>query len=261
MTDTAAAKRVVIAADPDALAASVASRFVRIVQRQVDAGEQVHICLTGGSMAGRVLGAAAADPRARTIDWSHVHFWWGDERFVPAGSAERNDTIAHDVFLDVLDIRPENVHAVAAGGGTLDLDAAAIAYADELAQYAPPGAAGPWPAFDICFLGVGPDAHIASLFPDRPEILVTDRATVAVRDSPKPPPERVSLTRPVINASTRVWLVLAGQDKASALGLALAGASYTSVPAAGAKGRSRTVFFVDEAAAADVPPQLIDQDY
>ncbi len=113
----------------------------------------------------------------------------------------------------------------------------------------------------MCFLGVGPDGHIASLFPDRPEILITDRAVVPVRDSPKPPPDRVSMTRPVINGSQRVWMVLSGADKASALGLALAGASYASVPAAGAKGRKRTVFFVDDAAASQVPPELIDGEY
>jgi 6-phosphogluconolactonase len=90
---------------------------------------------------------------------------------------------------------------------------------------------------------------------------VTDAAVLPVRDSPKPPPERITLTRPVINASKRVWLVLTGADKASALGLALAGASYASVPAAGAKGRRRTVFFVDEAAASEVSPDLIDSDY
>lgn len=69
------------------------------------------------------------------------------------------------------------------------------------------------------------------------------------------------MTRPVINSSKRVWLVMTGADKASALGLALAGASYASVPAAGAKGRKRTVFFVDEAAAEQVAPELIDRDY
>jgi 6-phosphogluconolactonase len=84
---------------------------------------------------------------------------------------------------------------------------------------------------------------------------------VPVRDSPKPPPERVSMTRPVINDSKRVWMVLTGADKASALGLALAGASYSNVPAAGAKGRKRTVFFVDETAAENVPYELIDREY
>jgi len=140
----------------------------------------------------------------------------------------------------------------------LSLDAAAAAYADELARYGTPEQ--PWPTFDICLLGVGPDAHIASLFPDRPEIRLTDVATSAVRDSPKPPPERITLTRPVINSSTRVWMALTGADKASALGLALAGASYANVPAAGAKGRKHTVMFVDRAAAADVPDELIDRD-
>jgi 6-phosphogluconolactonase len=141
----------------------------------------------------------------------------------------------------------------------VDLDAAASQYANELARFG--SGDEPWPSFDVCFLGVGPDGHIASLFPDRPEILVTDRATLPVRDSPKPPPERVSMTRPVINSSQRVWMVISGGDKASALGLALAGASYASVPAAGAKGRKRTVFFVDDAAASQVPPDLIDREY
>ena len=117
------------------------------------------------------------------------------------------------------------------------------------------------PIFDIVFLGVGPDGHIASLFPHRSGIQVTDRTVIPVRNSPKPPPERLSLTRPVINSSQRVWLVLAGADKASALGLALAGASCDEVPVAGIKGRRRTVFFVDADAAAEVPESLIARDY
>jgi 6-phosphogluconolactonase len=259
MTTAGAEKRVVISPDPEALAAAVADRFIRRVQVQVEAGGRVHICLTGGTMGGNVLRAAATDERVHSIDWSDVHFWWGDERFVARDSDDRNEKLARDALLDALDIPAENIHAVASSDATLDLDDAAVAYADELAQFATSEAA--WPSFDICFLGVGPDGHIASLFPDRPEISITDRAAVAVRESPKPPPERVSLTRPVINASTRVWMVIAGADKASALGLALAGASYASVPAAGAKGRKRTVLFVDEAAADQVPPQLIDREY
>jgi 6-phosphogluconolactonase len=263
MTDQSTEKRVVISPDKQHLADSVAERFVSRVEKQVTRGFGVHVCLTGGSMGGAVLAAAARDPRIATIDWSGVHFWFGDERFVARDSDDRNEKQAREALLDALAIPAENIHAVASSDGTLDLDAAAVAYADELAQFAPAdrGEAGPWPSFDICFLGVGPDAHIASLFPDRPEIQVTDRAAVPVRDSPKPPAERVSLTRPVINASQRVWMVLSGADKASALGLALAGASYASVPAAGAKGRRRTIFFVDEAAADQVPPQLIDQEY
>ncbi len=125
---------------------------------------------------------------------------------MPRDSDDRNEKQAREAFLDHLDIPAENIHVVASTDDGLDLDAAAIAYADELAQFAPSDRSetGPWPSFDICFLGVGPDAHIASLFPDRPEISVTDRATVPVRNSPKPPSDRVSLTRPVINSSKRV---------------------------------------------------------
>ena len=259
MVEAWAEKRVVISPDASTLADSVAARFLNRVSKRVDEGKLAHVSLTGGSMGSAVLAAAGRDPRSARIDWSLVHFWWSDERFVPRDDSDRNEKQARTALLDALDIPAENIHAAPASDDGLDLDAAAAAYAAELARFA--GAEGPWPSFDVCFLGVGPDGHIASLFPDRPEILITDHAVVPVRDSPKPPPERVSMTRPVINGSKRVWMVLSGADKASALGLALAGASYASVPAAGAKGRKRTVFFVDRDAAAQVPPELIDREY
>ena len=113
-----------------------------------------------------------------------------------------------------------------------------------------------YPRFDVTFLGVGPDGHIASLFPERSGIRERDATVIPVRNSPKPPPERLSLTLPVINSSVRVWLVLAGADKASALGLTLAGASLNEVPAAGVEGTSSTLFFVDADATAEVPESL-----
>ncbi|HET6302716.1 6-phosphogluconolactonase [Microbacterium sp.] len=259
MAETSNEKRVVILSDPTALAEAVASRFLSRIAKRSDHKRLVHISLTGGSMGGAVLKAAAANPRAASLDWSKVHFWWSDERWVPRAHDDRNENQSREALLDQLDIPAENIHSVAASDEGLDLDAAARLYEHELAKFS--SDFGAWPSFDVCFLGVGPDGHIASLFPDRPEIHVTDRAVLPVRESPKPPPERVTMTRPVINASRRLWMVLAGTDKASALGLALAGASYGSVPAAGAKGRKRTVFFVDEAAAANVPPELIDREY
>lgn len=259
MVEAWAEKRVVISPEPSSLAESVAARFVSRVAKRVDEGKLAHISLTGGSMGSAVLAAAARSPRLERIDWSRVHFWWSDERFVPRGHADRNDRQAREALLDALDVPAVNIHSVLASDEGAELDAAAAEYARELAGF--PSAEGAWPAFDVCFLGVGPDGHIASLFPDRSEILVTDAAVLPVRDSPKPPPERVTMTRPVINSSKRVWMVIAGPDKAAALGLALAGASYASVPAAGAKGRKRTVFFVDEAAASQVPPELIDREY
>lgn len=97
---------------------------------------------------------------------------------------------------------------------------------------------------------------MASLFPDSEGIRTMDAAVIPVRNSPKPPAERISLTLPVLNSSLRIWMVLAGPDKAFALGLALAGADRTEVPVAGIKGRKRTVFFIDREAAADVPENL-----
>lgn len=252
-------KRVVIEESPERVAARVADRFLTRVRARTHDGRVAHVALTGGSMGAAVLRAVAERPDAQGVDWSLVHFWWGDERFVARDDADRNSRQSREALLDHIAVPPENIHEVQGPELGVSLDESAAAYAAELARYADDGHA--WPSFAVCFLGVGPDGHIASLFPDRAEVTVTDVAALPVRDSPKPPPERVTLTRPVLNSAKRVWLVLTGSDKAAALGLALAGASYTSVPVAGAKGTKRTVFFVDEAAAAQVPDDLIDPSY
>jgi 6-phosphogluconolactonase len=252
-------RRVLVHPDTASLAGSVAARFITKMLDILDTQAVAHVVLTGGSMGAAVLDAVAASPARTTIDWARVHFWWGDERWVPARDQDRNDLQAHAALLDDLDLPAGNVHAFPASDAGISLDEAVDVYAAELAAHGVDGL--PHPIFDITFLGVGPDGHIASLFPHRSGIQVTDRTVIAVRDSPKPPPERLSLTRPVINSSQRVWLVLAGADKASALGLALAGASRDEVPVAGIKGRRRTVFFVDADAAAEVPESLIARDY
>ncbi|KQR54587.1 6-phosphogluconolactonase [Leifsonia sp. Leaf336] len=252
-------RRVLVHPDKEALAASVAARFLTKTIDILDDLGAANVALTGGTMGIAVLEAVNGSPARDTIDWSKVHFWWGDERFVEKSSEERNERQAREALLDHLPVPPENIHPFPASDEIADLDEAASVYAAELAAFAPEGQE--FPRFDITFLGVGPDGHIASLFPDRAGIRETEATVVAVRDSPKPPPERLSLTRPVLNASDRIWLVLSGSDKASALGLALAGASYTEVPVAGAKGRKRTVFFVDKDAAVDVPENLIAPTY
>jgi 6-phosphogluconolactonase len=252
-------RRVLVHPDKAALTASVAARFLTKTIDIIDDLGGAHIALTGGTMGIAVLEAVNASPARDTIDWSKVHFWWGDERFVPRDSEDRNERQAREALLDHIAVPPENVHPFPASDDGADIDEAARLYAAELEAFAPDGQR--YPKFDITFLGVGPDGHIASLFPDRPGIRETEATVIAERDSPKPPPERLSLTRPVINASDRIWLVLSGTDKASALGLALAGASFTEVPVAGAKGRKRTVFFVDKDAAVDVPENLIAPSY
>jgi 6-phosphogluconolactonase len=252
-------RRVLVHADKEELTGSVAARFITKVVDLLDEQPAVNVVLTGGSVGIGVLAAINASPARESVDWSRVHLWWGDERWLPRGDAERNDQQARDALLDRVALKPENIHWPPASDEMDDLDDAAASYANALAEAAEVG--GELPRFDITFLGVGPDGHIASLFPGREGVRVTDGTVIGVRNSPKPPPERISLTLPAINSSDRVWLVLAGADKASALGLALAGASTLEVPAAAAQGRKRTVFFVDQDAAAEVSDDLIVTEY
>lgn len=251
-------RRVLIHPDLASLTGSVAARFLTKLIDVLDEEDEAHIVLTGGTVGAATQRAIRDSSGRDTVEWERVHFWWGDERFLPAGHADRNDVQAREALLDALDLPDGNVHAFPSSDEVPDIDEAALVYAGALAEWTREGRIAP--RFDITFLGVGPDGHIASLFPDR-EGYKSDKTVIAVRDAPKPPPERLSLTLPVINSSDRVWMVLAGTDKASALGLALAGASVNEVPASGVCGRKRTVFFIDRAAARDVPEGLIASTY
>lgn len=252
-------KRVLVHQDSDQLMGVVAGRVIRTAQRTLAKKDSINIVLTGGSVGIGILSAISAADDRRAVDWSRVHFWWGDERWVPAGHADRNEQQARDALLDGLALPTENLHPFPASDDGLDLDAAAERYSAELASAAT-GDSG-LPHFDILLLGVGPDGHIASLFPDRSDLVDAPGTVVAVRNSPKPPPERLSLTLTAINTAERVWIALAGADKASALGLALAGAGRYQVPVGAVEGRRKTVFFVDEQAAAEVPEELIASQY
>ncbi|MDR2998139.1 MAG: 6-phosphogluconolactonase, partial [Microbacterium sp.] len=177
MEQARAVKTVVVEPTPAELAERVADRFLTRVRARTRDGRIAHICLTGGSMGGAVLAAVAAHPRAAKIDWSLVHFWWGDERFVARDDADRNSLQSRRALLDHIPVPAQNVHEAAAPD-EMGLDEAAAAYAAELARYGTDER--PWPSFAVCFLGVGPDGHIASLFPDRPEVTATDAAVLPV---------------------------------------------------------------------------------
>jgi 6-phosphogluconolactonase len=190
------------------------------------------------------------------VDWSRVDVWWGDERFLPSGDPDRNETQAREALLDTLPLDPARVHPMPASDGPdgPDPEAAAARYARELAAAARPGTA-PLPHFDVLMLGVGEDGHVASVFPEHPAAYET-RPVSAVRGSPKPPPIRTTLTIPTINTAEEVWLVAAGQDKASAVGMAMARGGPVQVPAAGVAGVERTQWLLDRAAASEVAPRL-----
>jgi len=257
-------RRVLVHTSKQALAGSVAARFLTNIVDVLQDQDEANVVLTGGSVGTMVLAAINESAARDTIDWSRVNFWWGDERWVPRADPERNEVQARGALLNHIKVPPANIHSFGASDDATTnendaLDAAAASYAAELHAHAPEGA--DYPRFDVTFLGVGPDGHVASLFPHRSGIREKNANVVAVRNSPKPPANRLSLTRTVLNSSDRIWMVLAGSDKASALGLTLAGASRDEVPAAGIKGRYATVYFVDSEAAAQVPESLIAPEY
>ncbi|HRN28673.1 MAG TPA: 6-phosphogluconolactonase [Terrimesophilobacter sp.] len=248
-------RTVVLHHDRAGVVNALAARIEATLSELLGSKSAVHLVLTGGTVGIDVLAALGASTTTRALDWSRIHVWWGDERWLPAAHEERNDHQADEALLSLVDVPAHNVHRFASDDGGSSLDDAAAQYTDELATHAPRGETTP--VFDILLLGVGPDAHIASLFPDGDGITESEKPVVAVRESPKPPPERLSLTLPSICRADRVWLALAGGDKASALSLALSDAHVNHVPVAGARGRLETVFFVDADAAADVPAELI----
>lgn len=237
------------------LGAAVAQRLADEIRTAQQARGIAHIVLTGGSMGGGTL-TGLRDRHGSQLDWSTVHFWWGDERFVPLGDADRNDTEARSALLDHIDVPADNVHIMAPSDGELgdDVDAAAAAYASELARHAAPSTSSRVPAFDVLMLGVGPDAHIASLFPHHPAQRITDTAVIPLRDSPKPPPVRLSLTYPAILAARQVWFLVSGEEKAAAVAHACAGgADRWDYPASGVQGTDRTIWWLDRAAASKLP--------
>jgi 6-phosphogluconolactonase len=245
---------VVIQPDADHLARVVASALVA----RLSAAQAVHgtasVVLTGGGIGTAVLqhvADLAAEPEHAVVDWSLVDVWWGDERFVPADSADRNELGAREAFLGRVALDPERIHPMPSSDAGFDEpEEAAAWYAEQLAAVAGEGRA--LPRIDVLMLGMGPEGHVASIFPDSPAVS-DERPVVAVRDCPKPPPTRVSLGFPAITSAEEVWLLVSGEGKAEAVARALGGAERAELPAAGARGRRATRWLLDEAAASRLP--------
>ncbi|WP_199865033.1 6-phosphogluconolactonase [Frankia sp. EI5c] len=269
---------------PDAgvLARAAAARLITALVDAQAARGSASLVLTGGGIGVALLRAMRGNPALDAVDWSRVDVWWGDERFVPAGSPDRNDSQAWEALLEHIPLDPARVFpmghpALARAGGDVETanpltvtdgagrlatirpigveepETAAAQYAAELAARADAGSAVP--AFDVLLLGLGPETHVASIFPDSPAAVATEPVT-AVRDCPKPPPTRVTLTMPTLRSAREVWVVVAGEEKADAVAAALApGADPVRWPAAGAAGRERTLWLVDRAAALRLQPR------
>ncbi|KAF7260905.1 hypothetical protein EG68_01709 [Paragonimus skrjabini miyazakii] len=188
------------------LAVAVTKTIADCMQDALTGQQTFSVGLCGGSMAKLI------SPHLRQladINWSRVHFFYCDERIVPPDSPEYTHKLYQEELYSYIDIPSENVHAV---NTFLTVDIAAKNYQEDLLKYF--GASDGYPCFDLLLLGIGPDGHTCSLFPQH-EILKCEDAVVApISDSPKPPPERVTLTVPVLNKAKRIYFLVCGSNKA-----------------------------------------------
>ncbi|KAB1657785.1 6-phosphogluconolactonase [Pseudoclavibacter chungangensis] len=250
-------REIVTGTDAADAARLTAERFVRfatergLVEPREDAPAETHIAVSGGSVATSVMPAIVAAADGAGVDWSHVHVWFADERFVPRGHDDRNAAAVASVLRGAKGFVPTHLHSTLSSEIGVSLDEAAAAYERELRVNVPPRSRTPGalPSLDLVLLGAGPDGHTASLFPGRDPEAIAGRVVVAVADSPKPPPERVTLTFDAIDAAQRVWAIVTGEGKAEALRVALTpGVDARTSPLGAVRGTDETLFVVDEAA-------------
>jgi len=247
-------RELVVLPDAQALADEVAQRLLPVLAGAQEARGRAMLGLTAGSIMEAVWRSLAARD-ASGVDWSAVDVVWGDERFVATDSDDRNDLPAERILFSNEPFSAANRISMPASDGPDgdDIDAAADRYQSALFELTPPVAPGVVPNVDVMLLGVGPDGHCCSLFPGHPGLAVTGRSVIAVRNSPKPPPLRLSLTFDGLNAAEEIWVVASGAGKAEAVAAAFGGADRLRIPSAGAQGRSKTIWFVDAEAASQLP--------
>jgi len=236
-----------VVANRDEAAAHVAQRLVdTIVQARAAGRAPVHIALAGGTTpAAAYERAAALEP-----DWSGVELWLGDERAVAPEDPESNERMVRETLLSRLTSGQPTLHGVAWPGTTEEL---ARAYARTLTVRVPAGADG-IPALDLALQGLGEDGHTASLFPDQPTLDVTDALVIPVHDSPKPPPDRITFTLPVLRAPRAVIVLATGEGKADAAA-ALVRDPDRHFPASLLTDLPNAEVVLDEAAASRIPAE------
>ena len=242
------AERVRVVEGPDELAEAAARAAVADLEAAVEAHGSATWVLTGGGTPVAAYRRLAAHDLRAGVEWDRVRVAMGDERCVPVTDPDSNWGQAAAALLDHV---PVPVSHLLRPQGELGAEAAADAYQAALAEL-PPAPEGS-PRLEVVWLGVGEDGHCLSLFPGRPELEVSDRLVVAVHDSPKPPPDRVSLTLAALAGTERLLVLAAGAAKAEAVARARAGDDRLpltrAVAAVRAAGGSVT-WLLDRAAAA-----------
>jgi len=231
----------IVVADQAALATTAAERLLARIG--TNAG-RIAICLTGGSSPKQLYQLLASDAYAKRIPWDRVHWFIGDERFVPASDPLNNMAMARKIFLDRFAPK-DRIHPIPTD--VADPDESAQAYERELKSFYGADDLDPArPLFDLVLMGVGPDGHTASLFPDYPALAETKRWVVGVPQAHVEPfVPRVTLTLPALASCHEMLFEVAGADKHAILTRALAG---ENLPANRARSLGETIWLVDRAA-------------
>ena len=192
------------------------------------------VVFTGGGAGIKLLSRLV---RAKNLDWSRIHVFFGDERNVPVYDPDSNEGQARYALLNHVNIPESNIHGYRPGN--LPLDDAAANYSNAIHQHAPRG-------FDLHLLGMGPDGHINSLFPSSTQLSEEDKLVVGVTDSPKPPAERITLTLPAVARAKQVWLLVSGSEKADAISHLVDGEASDEWPVTRVPALADTTLFVTE---------------
>ncbi len=214
----------------------------RIVKIQADPERVVHLCLTGGRIAQRIYEGLGRRIDGSAVDPSRLELWWTDERFTATDDPARHAGVALAMLAGQFALDPARTHPMPAADGVADADAAAATYTKELGDV----------VFDICLLSIGPEGHVASIFPDHPSFdPQTTQTVIGLTNSPKGDHDRISFTAPALSRSHEVWFLLSGPDKADVAGRAIAGS--TEIPAGVVRGADDTLWFIDRDAGSELP--------
>jgi 6-phosphogluconolactonase len=237
-------RRVIVVADPAELAKTAADR---VLMRIAANGGKVAVALTGGSSPKQLYQLLATEAYRGKIPWDRVHWFIGDERFVPAGDPLHNMSAARNIFLDAC-APASNVHPIPTDAASPD--ESAERYEQELKSFYGAATLNPaLPLFDLVLMGVGPDGHTASIFPDYPAMAASERWVVGVpKANVAPFVPRVTLTLPALNSCCEMLFEVAGADKRAMLTRVLGG---EDLPANRAQSVGETVWLVDRAALPD----------
>ena len=215
-------------ADAAELSEEVTVQILALIEKGLKLKSQFHLVLTGGTLGVQISEALVKEFNADADSFDGLHIWWSDERFVPADSVERNAFPFHKTVTN----KQVVIHEGLASDVAADVDEAVTDYALALENV----------DIDLNILGLGPDGHVASLFPGIADI--DDIRTIfAITDSPKPPATRISFTMKTINSAEEVWIVAAGESKADAVTKVIEG--DLSIPASYVRGNSHTRLIVD----------------